>query len=109
MTNAVEIRSFASGPMKNWNEQTSAYDRAMQQHLAEVPDPAMFAASLPQDIIAALANATQRPEGYYAHPTDVAQLRRLGLCDCSSDRHRGRLLTVFGMKVRRAILESQQS
>lgn len=108
MTIAVEIHSFASGPMKSWSEQTSAYDRALQQHLADIPDPAMFAATLPHDIVAALANATRRPEGFYVHPTDVAQLRRLGLCDCSSDRHRGRLLTVFGMKVRRAIIEGHQ-
>lgn len=96
-------------PMVNWDEQQRAYDRALHQYLADLPDPATFAAALPQDIREALAAASHRPEGYYAHPTDVALLRPLGLCDCSSDRHRGRLLTVFGMKVRRAILESQQS
>lgn len=89
-----------------WEPTHRAFNRALRQHLADLPDPTTFAASLPQDIVAALAHATRSPEGYYAHPTDVAQLRPLGLCDCSSDRQRGRLLTVFGMQVRRAILES---
>ncbi|ABD25066.1 hypothetical protein Saro_0619 [Novosphingobium aromaticivorans DSM 12444] len=88
----------------DWGEQQRAYDRALRQHLADVPDPEEYAICLPQDVRCALAAAVMRHEGCYAYPQDIALLRPLGLCDFSSDRHRGRLLTAFGMQVRKAVL-----
>lgn len=92
-------------PMLDWGEQQRAYDRALHQFIADLPRPEDMARALPQNVREALMLAIMRPEGCYAAPQDIALLRPLGLCDCSTDRHRGRMLTVFGMQVRRAILE----
>ncbi|MDP3550648.1 MAG: hypothetical protein Q8R81_09645 [Novosphingobium sp.] len=88
----------------DWGHQQRAYDRALRQHLAEIPDPAMYARSLPEDVRHALATAVMRPDGCLAAATDIGILRPLGLCDFSSDPRIGRMLTAFGIAVRRAVL-----
>lgn len=82
----------------------SAEARALRQYLADLPDPAAYARYLPEDVRAALAAAQRRDDGYYAFPQDIALLRPWGLCDFSSDPRRGRMLTAFGIQVRKVLI-----
>lgn len=95
---------ISEGPEANWDVQLLAYDRKLQQTLASLSDPADAALELTSDVCRALTAAMMGKDGCYAHHADATILRPLGLCDCSSDRQRGRMLTAWGMALRRAVI-----
>ncbi len=88
----------------DWSEQLLADDRTLHRAIATLPDPAEAALELTRDERRALTAAMMGKDGCYAHHADAAILRPLGLCDCSSDRQRGRMLTAWGMALRRAVI-----
>lgn len=58
-----------------------AQKRAMQQALAELPDPAEYAMRLPADIAEALNSATKGPDGWYLMPAQAQICMPYGLCE----------------------------
>lgn len=80
---------------------TAIEARALQQYLADLPDPRAIAATLPAPMADALAGAYRAQEGWRVlDAAMLPSLRRYGLCECG-----GPYLTNFGTAVRRALME----
>ena len=77
-----------------------AFDQAMRQYIALLPDPADFATTLPLAILEMLETCVKARDGVRAADArTAAALRPYGLCEV-----RGPMLTNFGCAVRRAAL-----
>lgn len=84
-----------------WNDAQQAYLRSL---IAELPDPAEFAAALTVDQIAALLTARwdKREPGWYVLPAAAKILRPAGLCEAGKNLPRY-FLGGFGIKVLKEI------
>lgn len=77
-----------------------AHERALRQYIAQLPDPADYAATLPLAILEMLEVCVTTRDGVRAADArTAAALRPYGLCEV-----RGPMLTNFGAAVRCAAL-----
>lgn len=86
--------------LRKFNNWSAAQARAMQQFVADLPDPTWFADGLGFAAACALERCVMGRAGWQASgEADARELRPWGLCEA-----RGRFLTNFGCDVRRALL-----
>lgn len=92
------MNAYTAFPATLWAE-----ERAMRQYIADLPDPAEYAAELPLHVVEALQRATLGRQGWTATPGDARLLRYWGLCDFPTSTSNGRQLTNIACAVRKLL------